>query len=155
MISQAVEYSLRAMVLLAQNAYGPLTVQVIAERGQISPPYLAKILQGLARADLVRSQRGVNGGYVLRRPPLEITLADIVNAVEPLQRIRKCPLGISGHADLCPLHKKLDLALAYVEQTFRSTTLQDLCQSAPPLCSSNVAGHVAPTWSLPQKSSSD
>jgi Rrf2 family nitric oxide-sensitive transcriptional repressor len=139
MISQAVEYSLRAMVLLAQGAAQSLTVRSMAERGQIPAPYLAKLLQGLSRAELVRSQRGVGGGYLLARAPDKITLADIVNAIEPLQRITRCPLGISGHVSLCPLHRKLDQALATVEQAFQETTLDDLCKEGvgpSPLCSS-------------------
>jgi len=126
-------------VLLTQCADQSVTVQSIAERGQIPAPYLAKLLQGLSRGGLVQSRRGVGGGYVLTRPATKITLADIVNAVEPLQRITKCPLGISGHVALCPLHRKLDQALASVEQAFRETTLDDLCQESGgsiPLCSS-------------------
>ncbi len=141
MISQAVEYSLRAMAILTQGAGEPITVQAIAERGQIPAAYLSKLLQGLTRAGLVTSQRGIGGGYVLTRSPAEITLADVVNSVEPLQRILKCPLGISGHIALCPLHRKLDQALATVEQAFRETTLNDLCQESGgsiPLCSSQT-----------------
>lgn len=138
MIPQAVEYSLRAMVLLTQNLDTPVTVQAIAERGQIPAAYLSKLLQGLTRAGLVVSQRGVGGGYLLTRRPAEITLADVVSAIEPLQRIRKCPLGISGHVALCPLHRRLDEALATIEKTFQETTLNDLCQESGgsvPLCS--------------------
>lgn len=126
-------------MLLTQSADQSVTVQSIAERGQIPAPYLAKLLQGLSRGGLVQSRRGVGGGYVLTRPATKITLADIVNAVEPLQRITKCPLGISGHVALCPLHRKLDQALASVEQAFRETTLDDLCQESGgsiPLCNS-------------------
>jgi Rrf2 family protein len=129
------------MVLLTQSADEPLTVQMMAARGQIPAPYLSKLLQGLTRAGLVTSQRGVGGGYLLTRRPAEITLADIVNVVEPLQRITKCPLGISGHIVLCPLHRKLDQALAMVEQAFRETTLDDLCQESGgsiPLCSAQT-----------------
>lgn len=141
MISQAVEYSLRAMVILTQNGNAPVTVKAMAERGLIPHAYLSKLLQGLTRAGLVTSQRGIGGGYVLTRSPAEITLADVVNSVEPLQRILKCPLGIRGHIALCPLHRKLDQALATVEQAFRETTLNDLCQESSgsiPLCSSQT-----------------
>lgn len=138
MISQAVEYSLRAMAMLGQPGGQPKTVQTLAERGQIPAPYLSKLLQGLSRGGLVHSQRGVGGGYSLTRDPATITLADVVNLVEPLQRITKCPLGISGHISLCPLHRKLDQALASVEQAFRETTLADLFREnrgSIPLCS--------------------
>lgn len=139
MISQSVEYSLRAMVLLTQSAGQPLTVQAMAADAQIPAPYLAKLLQGLTRAGLVRSQRGIHGGFVLTHHPAKITLADIVNVIEPLQRITKCPLGISGHGTLCPLHQRLDQAFEMVEQSFQKKTLDELfkeSRGADPLCRS-------------------
>ena len=139
MISQTVEYSLRAMALLCHDAPEPSTVVSLAERGQVPAPYLAKLLRGLVRAGLVLSQRGIGGGFSLARNPIDITLADIVNAVEPLQRIKKCPLGIANHETLCPLHKKMDEAMAMAEQAFRETTLADLLKGAPtPLCSATA-----------------
>lgn len=128
MISQAIEYSLRAMVLLTQSANGPLKVRTIATRGQIPAPYLAKLLQGLTRAGLITSKRGIGGGFFLARRPAEITLAEIANVVEPFQRITKCPFGIDGHFTLCPLHHWLDQVLAKIEQAFLETTLEELCQ---------------------------
>lgn len=145
MISQAVEYSLRAMVYLTQKQEGPATVQEIAAKGKIPAPYLSKLLQGLTRAGLVVAQRGIGGGYVLSRSPTEISLADIVNVVEPLQRITTCPLGIGGHASLCPLHRRLDQALATIEQAFRETTLDDLCKEkggSIPLCEDLPGGKL-------------
>lgn len=139
MISQAVEYSLRAMVMLAKSGERPETVKNIAEVGKIPAPYLSKLLQGLTRAGLITSQRGIGGGYVLARPAAEITLAHIVNEVEPLQRINRCPLGIKGHIKLCPLHRRLDEAMAMVEKAFCDTTLQDICDEKSdsiPLCES-------------------
>lgn len=137
MISQAVEYSLRAMVMLAKAEGRPETVKNIAEVGKIPAPYLSKLLQGLTRAGLITSQRGIGGGYVLARPAAEITLAHIVNEVEPLQRINRCPVGIKGHIQLCPLHRRLDEAMAMVEKAFCDTTLQDICDEKSgsiPLC---------------------
>lgn len=137
MISQAVEYSLRAMVVLTQACSTPVTVQEMAQRAKVPGAYLSKLLQGLSRGGLVKAQRGVGGGYLLTRPPAELSLADIVNVVEPLQRIKSCPLGISGHISLCPLHRKLDQAMALVEEAFRGTTLADLCNEVGgsiPLC---------------------
>lgn len=137
MISQAVEYSLRAMVMLTQSDSEPVTVESMSSRGKIPAPYLSKLLQRLTRAGLVTSQRGVGGGYLLKRRPAEVTLADIVNVVEPLQRITQCPLGVSSHIALCPLHRRLDQALAMVELAFKETTLEDVCKEAGgliPLC---------------------
>lgn len=138
MISQAVEYSLRAMVILANADQEPVTVQKIASSAKIPAPYLSKLMQGLLRAELVHSRRGVGGGFTLGRAAKEITVWDIVQAVDPIKRILACPLGISGHLRLCPLHRRLDQAMALEEEIFRKSSLADvLADSSPtggPLC---------------------
>jgi Rrf2 family transcriptional regulator, nitric oxide-sensitive transcriptional repressor len=137
MFSQTVEYALRAAVFLATRAE-PATTEEVAERTLVPAAYLAKILQGLARAGLVKSQRGVGGGVTLARDPAKLTILEVVNAVEPIKRIRVCPLGISTHGSrLCPLHRKVDNALAMVEEAFGSTTLADILAEptqSVPLC---------------------
>lgn len=138
MISQSVEYALRAVVTIAQHAGRPCTVQQIATIARIPAPYLSKLMRGLVRMKLVRSQRGVHGGFVLVKPASELTIWDVVDAVEPFQRIRSCPLGIQSHAlTLCPLHRRLDAAMASVEEQFRSTTVADILADpfgTSPLC---------------------
>ena len=73
---------------------GPTSVRDIAERTGLPQPYLEQILLALKGAGLVRSKRGVGGGYVLARPPAEITLSEIVSAVDgPIvaRRLRPAP----------------------------------------------------------------
>ncbi len=155
MISQTVEYSLRAMVSLAYRHRRPVTVQEIARLSRAPAPFLSKLMQALAKAQLVQSRRGQGGGFVLAREPQEISIWDIVQAVDPIQRIEQCPLGVQGHVNLCPLHRRLDEALAGVEQAFRSTTLAQLVQEAgadspfcppsgPPVLSLDVASVKKP-----------
>mgnify|MGYP003524606466 CR=1 FL=1 len=67
MISQTVECSLRAMVLLAHAGVEPKTVHEIAATAHIPAPYLSKLMQGLVRAGLVHSRRGVGGGLLFGR----------------------------------------------------------------------------------------
>lgn len=138
MISQSVEYALRAVVTIAQYHGHPCTVQQIAQIARIPAPYLSKLMRGLVRGKLVRSQRGIHGGFVLAKAAAELTLWDVVDAVEPFQRIRSCPLGIQSHAlTLCPLHRRLDAAMAGVEEQFRGTTVADVLtdpSGASPLC---------------------
>lgn len=137
-LSQTVEYALRAAVWLAGRGEGQ-TTQQIAAATQVPSSYLSKVLQGLARADLVEGRRGVGGGFRLARGAEHISVLDVVASVEPIQRIERCPLGLAAHAtSLCPLHKKLDDALAEVERAFASTTLAELVapeQPLQPLCS--------------------
>ncbi len=73
------------------------------------------------------TQRGIGGGISLSRPNDEITVLDVVNAVDPIQRIDSCPLGLAEHGvELCPMHAQLDEALELMEQALSSTTIADL-----------------------------
>jgi Rrf2 family nitric oxide-sensitive transcriptional repressor len=145
--SQTVEYSLRAVVHLANKAPACQTTDQIAEATLVPRAYLSKVLQSLGRAGLVHSQRGLGGGMTLTKTPDEITILEVVNAVEPIERIRTCPLGLASHGvHLCPLHKRLDNALAMVEEAFGSSTLAEVLAEptrSKPLCafpSVKVAG---------------
>jgi Rrf2 family nitric oxide-sensitive transcriptional repressor len=148
MISQTVEYALRAVVYLADCGDEPRTTQQIAGVTHVPPAYLSKVLQGLSKARLVRSQRGLHGGFTLAVDPEQLTIWDVVDAVEPLQRIRECPLGLAAHRfRLCPLHKRLDDALASIEQAFRATTVAEVLAeptTSKPLCAFPHLPVVAP-----------
>ncbi len=138
MFSQTVEYALRAVVYLAQNPERSCTTEEVAKATKVPSAYLAKILQGMVRSGVIRSQRGVGGGVKLARSPEELTILEVVNAVEPIQRIKVCPLGLSTHGtNLCPLHKRLDNALAAIESAFAGTTLAEVVNeptTSVPLC---------------------
>lgn len=128
MFSQTSEYAVRAVVWLASDAGdGWLGVKQIADGTQVPESYLSKVLQGLSRAGLVTSRRGVGGGHRLARGPSEITVLEVVNTVDPIQRIEGCPLGLASHAGrLCAMHAKLDQAMSLVEQTLAESTIADL-----------------------------
>lgn len=132
MLSQTSEYALRAAAFLAREEGIPHTAQEIAAATQVPAGYLAKVLQQLARAGVVRSQRGVGGGFVLARPPDAVSVLEVLNVVDPIQRIARCPLGLPEHAEvLCALHRKLDDAYAVVEASFRDSSLADLVRTSP------------------------
>jgi len=83
-VSTRGDYASRALLSLSLHgdAEGPTSVRDIAERTGLPQPYLEQILLALKGAGLVRSKRGVGGGYVLARPPSEITLSEIISAVD-------------------------------------------------------------------------
>lgn len=126
MISQTAEYALRAIVYLGQQGEAR-TIQQIARATKVPSGYLSKVMQGLARNGMVSSQRGLGGGFSLNETPEKLTIYEIVQAVDPIQRIMRCPLNLPEHSDeLCALHRRLDEAAALVEQSFRKTTVADL-----------------------------
>lgn len=82
-VSTRGDYASRALLSLAlAEVDDPVSVRDIAQRTGLPQPYLEQILLSLKGAGLVRSKRGVGGGYVLARPPAEITLGEIVSAVD-------------------------------------------------------------------------
>lgn len=141
MISQTAEYALRAIMHLAGQIDAPQTTQQIAEVTRVPTFYLAKVMLCLSRSGLVRAQRGIHGGFTLAVSPTELTVLDVVQAVDPLRRIERCPLGIVSHKSLCPLHRGLDNAVAMVEKAFGSSTIAELLpepkcgKASKPLCS--------------------
>ncbi len=138
MFSKTVEYALRAVVHLAYHAPLAQTTDQIATATKVRKAYLSKVLQSLRRAGIVRSQRGVGGGMTLAKAPEDLTILEVVNAVERIERINHCPLDLASHGvRLCPLHRRMDNALAMVEAAFRSTTLAEILaepSESKPLC---------------------
>lgn len=130
MISQTAEYALRAVVFLGKNAGTAYTADQIAKSTQVPAPYLSKVLQPLIKSRLVQSQRGLGGGFALEKKPEDITILQVINAVDPIERIEVCPLGLDEHkGNLCALHKRLDDAVALIEDVFAKTTIAELLRS--------------------------
>jgi Rrf2 family protein len=127
MFSQTTEYALRVMVYLASLEGRSPTIAQISAATRTPAGYLAKVLRSLARAGLIRSQRGLHGGSVLARPADQVTVHDVVQSVDPIHRITTCPLGLTSHGvNLCPLHRRLDEAIALVERALQDSTLAGL-----------------------------
>lgn len=137
-LSQTAEYALRAIVWLAEHPGDPQTTQQIADGCKVPASYLSKVLQPLARVGLLSAQRGLGGGHVLEKSVDAISLLDVVNAVEPVQRIRSCPLKLPSHSSrLCALHQTLDDTMAAVEQRFAAISIRQLLEQSTgvrPLC---------------------
>jgi Rrf2 family protein len=102
-ISARADYAMRAATELAAAGGGPVKGEALATAQGIPPKFLENILGDLRHARLVRSQRGADGGYWLARPAAEISVADIIRAVEgPLATVRGEPpedVGYGGAAE--------------------------------------------------------
>jgi Rrf2 family transcriptional regulator, nitric oxide-sensitive transcriptional repressor len=138
MISQTAEYALRSVVCLASTPQTALTTGQIAKVTKVPGSYLSKVLQALGRAEIVRSQRGLHGGFSLAKPAEELSLLEVINAVDPMQHIDKCPLDLAQHgSNLCPLHKRLNDSIHMIEKTYRESTIGELLRESTgskPLC---------------------
>lgn len=113
-VSTRGDYAARALLSLALHGEDrPTSVKEIAERTSLPQPYLEQILLAVKGAGLVQSKRGVGGGYVLARPPEQITLAEIIAAVDgPL-------ITLMGEHDHCEGHCILQEVWVYVSEEMR------------------------------------
>lgn len=133
MLSKTAEYALRAVTCMAAQVGQPASADLLAEKTKVPRRYLHRVLQDLVAAEMVQSRSGPGGGYELVSASSELTILDVVNAVSPLERIRQCPLGITSHTKLCPLHAELDRAYAATEAAFAGVTILALLESTSPI----------------------
>ncbi|MBE0642626.1 MAG: Rrf2 family transcriptional regulator [Bacteroidetes bacterium] len=111
-ISKSAGYAVHGLgYLITRGSHEPVQISEIADDQDVSKTYLAKIFQQLSTARIVVGHRGVTGGYILARDPKEITLVDIIEAVDgPIIR-RHCCLGMFG----CPIKAKCAVLDAFSE----------------------------------------
>lgn len=138
MTSQRAEYALRAVVCLAERPEVAMTTAALAELTRVPGGYLSKVLQRLAQAGLVQGRRGQGGGFRLAVPAESLTVLQVINAVDPVPRVRACPLDCQGlRRRLCVLHEQLDRGLAAAEGVYGSLTVAELVTrsaQSPVLC---------------------
>lgn len=127
MFSQTNEYALRVITYLAYHPNQACKNADIAKATLVPPGYLYKVLQTLDRAGLVHGKRGMNGGFMLARPAEQISVLDVMGAVDPLPRVLGCPLHVQAHCNnLCALHVRIERALNLVEGVFQNATIAEL-----------------------------
>lgn len=131
MLSKSCEYGLRATLFLAAlDQKGYVSIGTISEELDISFPFLTKIFQKLNDAGHLTSQRGPKGGVALTTPADEMTLYDVVVAIDGDDLFEECVLGLPGCGDErpCPLHDRWADERDRVEELFRSMTLAELAK---------------------------
>ena len=128
------DYAVRATVELAAEGGGPLKRDVLASAQSIPAGFLENILLDLRQADVIRSQRGPEGGYWLARPADEITVADVARAVEgPLASVRgERPGALTFEGSARPLEQFWVAVRASLRSVLESVTLADLAAGELP-----------------------
>ena len=125
-------YGVKALYELAKNHGGsPITIKEISRRHGMPIPFLEQVLHQLKIKGLVESRRGINGGYILSRPPEEITIGDIIRALEGPIALCECLLKTDAseksvkelHCVTSNIYKELGKK---VEEAFDSVTLSEL-----------------------------
>lgn len=152
-ISRSSEYAIRALTFLAKLPREQLALaREMAETLSIPAPFLGKCLQPLVARGILRSQRGRRGGFQLRVAPSEITLFQIVDALEHLDRPRQCFLGQAECTDerACPMHAYWKEASGAFTAQLVSTTLEQVVRFCEENPESGYPG-IAPGWSHSSK----
>ena len=130
MFTKTTEYALRAAVCIAQSNRRQTSTE-IADRTHVPVRYMSKVLQTLTEAELIESQRGPSGGFWLSKPAEEISLLDVVQCIQPIERITHCPIDLPEHADeLCPLHIALDELAAMARKKLAGIALSELTDTS-------------------------
>ena len=130
-LSTKTRYGLRALVDLAtRQGQGPILIDTIARRQEVSRKYLDAIFGRLREAGLLRSQRGAKGGVMLARNAELITVADVLRALEGPIRLVDCDTGGKAcrRKDLCVTHDLWDELAGMIEQRLEQVTVGELAK---------------------------
>ena len=127
-VKRNTDYALRAMIYLA-GEYGQkaVSVRVLSEQGEISYQFACKILQQLQGARLVKSTMGPKGGYLLAKAPSQISLLEVLSAMQGMPCVNSCILGTEGcsRKPKCVASGKMQELQNYMEKFLANVTLNE------------------------------
>ena len=129
-VTRETDYAVRCVYYLSGKGDGIAMIDEIAGQMRVPKSFLAKILQKLSKADIVRSYRGVKGGFRLARSPRAITLLDVIEAMQGPVYMNVCALDkrMCGLSRACAVHPVWVDVRAKVEEILRGRSFADLRQ---------------------------
>ena len=130
-LSTRVKYGVHAMLDLAMNrGMGPQSIKLIAERQGIPEQYLEQLIALLRREGLVHSVRGAQGGYLLVKPPGEVTMAELMRVLEGPITLSDCleDRDCCTRTDVCPARRVWEHLSQSIDQVLLSVTLGDMLE---------------------------
>ena len=138
--TKAEEYGMQGVLHLADKGKDVVTpLSEISEARDIPEKFLAKVFQSLSRSGILRSHRGVRGGFTLAKPPGEITVKDVLEAIQGPYHLTKCIPDPDScpRSDSCAMRELLVTAEERLLEVFVKHTLEDVVHmersmSAPP-----------------------
>jgi len=130
LLTKKSEYALLALVLIS-NSSKPKNAETIANELNISKSFLSKILQVFTKKEILKSFKGVNGGFVLVIPPCQLTILDITTlAEEKIPSVFECSISMSccpdGTASCCSIWPLLNNLQKKIDGFLRELTLKDI-----------------------------
>lgn len=127
--TKAEAYGLHGVIFLAEQPEGKITpLSEVAEAQDVPEKFLAKIFQGLTKAGIVKSHRGVKGGFALLKPPDVLTVMEVLEAIQGPYYIAKCLAGEEEceKTDSCSIRRLMELTQERIVDLFRKHTIADL-----------------------------
>lgn len=145
MFSTSCDYGLQAMLYLALHYSDDENIDLnsIVEKLDIPKHYLSKILQVLVKHKLLVSMKGPKGGFRLSRPPSDITLIEIIEAIDGLDIFNECGIGFKKCDDEhpCPIHNEYKEIRNRIQHLFENKTLEELTKDVKSGDSIVTLGH--------------
>jgi len=130
LITRASEYAVLSLIVLSKSKT-PLDSDTLSRELSISKSFLAKILQALAKANILNSYKGVNGGFVLNKEPKDINMLDVMSSVEGrAPSVFECATSVddcpSNRADTCSIWPFLHKLQGKIDHFLAEVTLNDV-----------------------------
>ena len=128
MLTRNTDYAVRAICHMAKRGEGVISVTELVKKLKIPRPFLRKLLQTLNKEGVVRSHKGIGGGFELALAPSRIFLTDIIEAFQGPLTMNECIFKkkICPNVKECPLKKRIDGITRRVESELRSITIGSL-----------------------------
>jgi Rrf2 family transcriptional regulator, iron-sulfur cluster assembly transcription factor len=138
MLSNSCRYGIRAVIYLASQSSGDTKtgIRQISNDLDLPTPFLAKILQQLAKQKILSSSKGPHGGFSLLKDPRNITLLDIVNTIDGYDTFTNCVMykgtcvGVNNEKRPCPLHEDYEKTRSELIRLFSNKTIDELVKKA-------------------------
>lgn len=132
-LSKKVEYSLLALQLLARNGDKKLSAKEISEILNVSFEFLSKVLQTLMKKGIVASYQGIRGGYVLQKPADEISIADVIHALDDTPAVVECLTDDENcsceRTDNCTIRVPMQKIQQEIDILFSKTSIAELANN--------------------------
>lgn len=132
-ITQEADYGLRVVLYLSKLGYGEkIEAKVISEQESIPLRFLLKLLRKLTHTGIIKSYRGVNGGYALNKLPEDITLKNVIEAIDGPICVNRCMEDPSfcnaNKVGKCLVHKALNKVQKSLQEELESITFKDMIE---------------------------
>ena len=132
LISQGAQYAISAIIALSKQPEGQtVSAADLAKPLNCPAAYLSQVLSKLKPSGIIKSQRGLKGGVFLAKSPQEISLMDVIEAIDGTAFFKNCFLGIEGcgHIEPCPFHDVWSKERVKIQEWLKNTNFSEVEES--------------------------